>query len=333
MFRRRTLFVLGAGASKEVEMPVGADLAKTIARKCDIRFDRGFEPVGSGDFALFDQFQRGREYQDAAWLIRDGVQLSSSIDDFLDMHRDNHSVKLFGNATIVKSILEAEQKSTLYFNRAKDEQTINITKNEATFKLLARGQPLANVEHIFDNVRFIVFNYDRCLEHFLVHALRNQYGIDESTAHEICSHAHIVHPYGSVGPLPIPGSLGVSFGASSSNCLKLASGIRTYTEQITDANELSAIRDEVLWAECIVFLGFAYHDQNMRLLTPNQKLEVMPVYGTAFGMSDDNTAVVTHQIAQMMKGGAGPAYGSVVKIKNSLKSAALLDDFAKSLAN
>jgi hypothetical protein len=27
------------------------------------------------------------------------------------------------------------------------------------------------VREIFDNVAFIVFNYDRCIEHFLFHAL------------------------------------------------------------------------------------------------------------------------------------------------------------------
>jgi hypothetical protein len=347
MFSRRTLFVLGAGASAEVKMPVGTALAKTIGRKCDIRFERGFEPVGDGDFVLFQQFRHSHPteidlYQNAAWLLRDGIQLSSSIDDFLDLHRDNGLVNHLGEAMIVKSILEAEQKSTLYFNRANDEQTINFDRNEGTWfvkfmRILARGQSLKDVEQIFNNVRFIVFNYDRCLEHFLVHALQKLCGADETVAQEICGQAHIVHPYGSVGPLPTLGNRGVGFGASSNNCVGLAQRIRTYTEQITDGDELSAIQDEVLWAQCIVFLGFAYHDQNMRLLTPNQVSDVVPVFGTAYKMSDDDTSVVTREIKQLF---APPETYVLsfperyaVKIRNDLTSAGLLDYFAKSLAS
>jgi len=33
MFKRRTLFVVGAGASAEVKLPVGAQLAKNIGHK------------------------------------------------------------------------------------------------------------------------------------------------------------------------------------------------------------------------------------------------------------------------------------------------------------
>ena len=33
--------------------------------------------------------------------------------------------------------------------------------------MLGRGVPKENVREIFDNVSFIVFNYDRCVEFFL----------------------------------------------------------------------------------------------------------------------------------------------------------------------
>jgi hypothetical protein len=41
MFKRRTLFVLGAGASAEVDFPLGSQLAKAIGNKLDIRFEGG----------------------------------------------------------------------------------------------------------------------------------------------------------------------------------------------------------------------------------------------------------------------------------------------------
>ena len=54
MFNRQTLFIVGAGASAEVGMPVGGQLATSIAEKLDIRFD-GSEPIGVGDRSRRDQ--------------------------------------------------------------------------------------------------------------------------------------------------------------------------------------------------------------------------------------------------------------------------------------
>jgi hypothetical protein len=39
MFTRRTLFVLGAGASFEADLPLGTGLAKAIRKKMDVRFE------------------------------------------------------------------------------------------------------------------------------------------------------------------------------------------------------------------------------------------------------------------------------------------------------
>ena len=40
MFESKTVFVLGAGASHEVGLPVGSGLAEIISKKLDIRFTR-----------------------------------------------------------------------------------------------------------------------------------------------------------------------------------------------------------------------------------------------------------------------------------------------------
>jgi hypothetical protein len=91
MFNRQTLFVVGSGASADVGMPVGTQLASKIGKKLDIRFELGGEHIGSGDLELFQHIrsafrENAREYQHVGWLIRDGIALSQSIDDFLDLH-------------------------------------------------------------------------------------------------------------------------------------------------------------------------------------------------------------------------------------------------------
>jgi hypothetical protein len=120
MFHSKTVFVLGAGASNEIDLPLGSGLAKTISEKVDIQFnDAGrVQPTG-GDFRLYDLLKAKfpseiREYQRAGWMIRDGVLLANSIDDFLDRHASKPSVVQYGKLAIVASILEGERDSRIF---------------------------------------------------------------------------------------------------------------------------------------------------------------------------------------------------------------------------
>ena len=80
MFKTRTLFVVGAGASAEVNFPVGNQLAQTIGKKLNILYDDFGSRIIAGDSDLFLQVTHAcqleiREYQQAAWRIRDGIHL------------------------------------------------------------------------------------------------------------------------------------------------------------------------------------------------------------------------------------------------------------------
>ena len=106
MFRTKTVFILGAGASHEVDLPVGSRLAEIISDKVDIRYDHG-HPGESGDRRLYTTLvaKYGRDashYQHAGWLIRDGVLLTNSIDDFLNRHAaSNPRAVEYGKLAIV----------------------------------------------------------------------------------------------------------------------------------------------------------------------------------------------------------------------------------------
>jgi hypothetical protein len=136
MFSRPTLFVLGAGASAEVGMPVGLDLAGKIRTMLDIRFADGITPSGSGDMDLFVHIrhsfrQEANAYQKAGWVIRDGIRLSHSIDDFLNLHSQDARVNLYGKAAIVKSVLEAERNSKLF--RQHQAESIDLARLQDTW--------------------------------------------------------------------------------------------------------------------------------------------------------------------------------------------------------
>src|SRR5260221_13137659 len=105
MFPSKTVFIIGAGASNEVGLPVGSQLKALIGDKLDLRFQAGYRPVGQGDLAILDVLRQGvqtklNDYLAAGWRIRDGLPLSSSIDDFIDAHRDDQLVAQCGKVAI-----------------------------------------------------------------------------------------------------------------------------------------------------------------------------------------------------------------------------------------
>lgn len=309
MFNRKTLFIVGAGAGHDIGLPVGRKLAEQIASRTAIAVDHGRLTKATADVDLALSFfergdQKANEYFNAFRLIRNGVLLASSIDDFLNIHDDAPEVVLVGKAAIVRSILYAERHSKLYVDPSNiyNKMDIEIIRDSWFVKfmhVLAPGRKVADVCHVLDDVSFINFNYDRCLEYFLCHSLQLMYGIDAKKASEIVSQAPIFHPYGWVGSLDV-----VPFGGSDHSrhdYRELAGGIKTYTEQIQEESTVFSIREAIRSAECIVFLGFAYHRQNMNLLFDRHHLpkKTKPVFGTAYGMSDADSGVVADELGNL----------------------------------
>jgi hypothetical protein len=89
------------------------------------------------------------------------------------------------------------------------------------------------------------------------------------------------------------------------------------------------IRDEVYRAKSIVFLGFAYHSQNMLMFQPDRPEQHKKIYGTAYGMSDADVDVVVHQLAEFFA--MSTTQRAQIKIDNRHTSAGLFDYYAKSL--
>jgi hypothetical protein len=239
MFKRQTLFVIGAGASKELNMPVGAELAKAIHSTVNLKRGEWGANLSSADMAFVEELmyayrKQQREWPTASRLIHDGILLTHSIDEFLEIHQENDLVKVIGKAAIAKCILEAERNSNLFHKPQPQRTGLDLLKLENTWHVrfmrrLAQDVTLQNVGQIFDNVSFIVFNYDRCLEYFLLHALQNVYGISEEDAYSILDDLTIIHPFGDIGPLTQ-----VPFGGPNNlNDLKfipVSRLIQTYTE-------------------------------------------------------------------------------------------------------
>lgn len=345
MFKRRTLFIVGAGASAEFKLPVGSDLARNIAQRTDLKIRRFSELESTGDHQIFYELQEKFRhdvnlYLQACWRIRDGVQLSASIDDFLDIHASDLHLNIVGKLAIVRSILDAERHSRLYFERSPDRTTIKVSSFEDTWlikliRMLGRGVAKEKIGSLFENVSFIVFNYDRCIEHCLLQSLQQLFSIEAQEAAEVMKSLSIIHPYGQVGDLRSrENPKGLPFGGEQSRSidyLEIAKGIKTYTEQVGDVEELRPIHDEMNKAERIVFLGFAFHNQNLALIKPPTSMGRKEIFGTAFGMSASDVEVVQHQLLTFFNDRArGTMSRADIQIRADLTCAAMFDQYTKS---
>jgi hypothetical protein len=258
--------------------------------------------------------------------------LTHSIDEFLEIHQDNDLVNVIGKAAIAKCILEAERSSSLFYKPQPHRTGLVPSQLENTWHLrfmrrLAQGVTLQNVRQIFHNVSFIVFNYDRCLEYFLLHALQYLFGIPEEEASSIVDNLTIIHPFGDIGPIT-----NVPFGAPDNlndiQFIRISRAIQTYTEAAA-GGKYNEIQVEVARAQCFVFLGFAFHPEAMRLLKPAAPIRANPpVFATALGMSKDDATLVANQIGQMSE----VPYPPAVRVRNDLKCAELFDEYARSIA-
>ncbi|WPG36731.1 hypothetical protein [Variovorax sp. EBFNA2] len=310
-----TVFVLGAGASFEAGLPVGAELKNRIAKLIDIRFSGGHHDH-TGDYAVMEAFRSyGRENRidvnnllRAAWGIRDAMPQAISIDNFLDAHRGNILIEIAGKIAITRAILAAESKSKLYVNRVNSQ--LNFGNLDGTwynkfFQVLTENCRLDDMPERISAVSIISFNYDRCLRHFLLHSMQNYYQASRQKIEPIINKLEILYPYGSVGVLPEiekNHENETPFGEElhGSNLLAIASKIKTFTEGTDEAaSEIIRIRQVMQQSSRIFFLGFAFHPLNMELLAPKgtaSEDQMQRVVGTAFGLSNSDIEVISDDL-------------------------------------
>lgn len=349
MFNKKTVIVVGAGASKEAKLPTGKELKSTIASLLDIRFEHGIKHL-SGDRLILESLRVAtekrhghlnvNEYLHAAWAIRDAMPQAISIDNYMDAHSGDEKVNLCGKLSIVRSILQSENRSLLYFDERTGHRNLDFERLADTwlnnfFQLLTencRGQDLKNR---LGSIALIVFNYDRCIEHYLYHALQNYYRMDATTAASLVNGTKIFHPYGVVGALPWQGNRpSVAFGdeVNAQSLLELSGQIKTFAEG-TDVNssEVVAIRQYVADADILVFLGFAFHRMNLDLLTPTEgqysPRDRFALYATALGISNTDCESVVNDISKLKRSTPVPSY-----VRNNLECKKLFSEYWRSLA-
>jgi len=179
----------------------------------------------------------------------------------------------------------------------------------------------------------VIFNYDRCVEHFLINSIQTYYGIDATEAARLVDRIEIYHPYGKVGHLPWQqDDKSINFGTEPNpgDLIRLSEQIRTFTEG-TDpsSSEISSIREHVKYSKMVLFLGFAFHRLNLDLLMPDsdgnlKEARRASCFATAKGISNND--------CNMIKGELEKLKPMNVYLRNDLACDELFTEFWRSLS-
>jgi hypothetical protein len=316
MLRVPTVFVIGAGAGVDVGMPLGDQLSRIIGEKLRIEFREGNRQTG-GDELIMEAIrkhaaanqQNPNLYRQAAFSVAGGIAYSRSIDSYLHAHKDNKPLQVCGKLAIAQTILEHEKRSALVVQKRhefRDATKVNGSwLRDFVYGLQERIVVNENLGDIFKHLTIVNFNYDRCVEHFLFHAIQAWSLKNEQEIAELMKGLNIYHPYGSVGDLPWQSGEGIEFGSEANEfrLLESSSRIRTFNEEVEDKTKIEEIRKAIATANRVIFLGFHFHPQNMDLIkpsiAPSVTADIPMAYATAFHRSSSDLRIIETQIARL----------------------------------
>jgi hypothetical protein len=315
MLKAPTVFVLGAGAGFDVGMPLGDTLSDQIAAKLDIRFDANHLVSGQPDIVeSLRRYARERgepltEYRQSAVQIKKGVHYSRSIDSFINSRRDDKKLAVCAKLGIIHTILEHERRSALNRKSGRenfhDETKVRQSWLPDFFNLLISDIYVQeNLSAIFSNLTIINFNYDRCIEQFLYYALADWAQKSQGVIEGLMRSLRIYHPYGVVGePLwsADRNKPKEAFGGEEhdDHLDRLVESIKTFHEQVEEGEELAKMREALVAADRIIYLGFHFHKPNMDLMQVGERKQrghLPRAFATVKNRSGEDIALIIDRI-------------------------------------
>ena len=309
MFNKPVVFVIGAGASFEYNLPLGGTLKDAIAQKVKFRYQHGFQLI-SGDHELLDHIRRHEpdqarvnEYTKAANLLAAAIPSFISIDEALHYVGETSEAVEVGKVAIILEILEAERNSSLAFDRKTGTVPIDKIDGKWISEVLSMamaGIQRRELETAFDQVTFINFNYDRAIEQYIYWALQQRMSATPQEAQRIVEKLNMVRPYGSIGPLSFNYNDERAYGASAYfDPFKRIADMRTYTDG-KPLHDFVVLEKALTEAQMIIFLGFGYHATNLDLLKTTTKSSAS-IIGTAIGIHHQALGAINGRIIKNLR--------------------------------
>lgn len=279
MITDKTVFILGAGASRPYGFPSASELRRDIIIDFPEMYKRSFAEQNNLDLSKVDL------HPDFERVINTFNKSSTkSIDLFLSRNKQFYNI---GKIIIAYLIASYESKSKFreeieapqfdWYMHIYDLLTKHISDPEKLISFFENN-----------NVSFVTFNYDRSLEQFLYESFFNSFSTKRNEIAKLFSNIKILHVYGKIAKLPWENEYPrLEYGSPNyfGNLDELAKSINIVFEERTD--DLSEAKQLISDAQRIFFLGFGYADENLDALDFNSLIhQGSRIYGTGLGLTD-----------------------------------------------
>jgi hypothetical protein len=307
---KRTVFVLGAGASCPYGYPSGTRLRELIC------FHGGSFKGGFLDSYLdylnknsFDQSTKDTKMKEINKFIKTFKSAGKSVDVFM---ANNPKFAPTGKYIIAFEIIRAERESCFGEDLKRKKEQLEDALQDMNRKKYLRGfsgfqgddwysyfydritsgligkDALPDFSN--DKISFITFNYDRSLEQFFYESLSGLFSeVKEERIVQTLKQLKILHVYGQIAPLKWQNPSDYADYKPKIDeplLLNAVKNIRTIYEEKQNP-ELTEAHSLIKQSEQVFFLGFGYAPENMQVLAlPSIIPETCLVYGTAFGAND-----------------------------------------------
>lgn len=307
MITQPTVVVLGAGASNDLGLPLGPQLQQQVVSLVSDQSDEFHSYFRSGVVRLFggDQSRANGVVRRAIDYAR-GLRHAASVDNFLDQVKSDVDFVAAAKMAVGWQIARAESQCTIA-ELHHDADILDAAVSAKYFlneflNLLVRGHQEDNIERSLENVTFVVFNYDRCLERILLAWFETRF---PGKALALYRSVKILHVYGCLGPYDKHAGSEFFRGKTSNAMLnphltmpEFSGRIKVFTEQ-EDSDVAEKISHAIHFSRAILFLGFGFEEQNLRFFRAPQSY-TKKIFATTMGKGKPNEAAIEQNLRDTM---------------------------------
>jgi len=268
MLTKRTVFVLGAGASVMFGFPIGQTLCRQV-------IERFAHPAYIEGFIEYTNIAKQAVIDFRRELL---LSAQPSVDLFLEYRPEFLEV---GKAALAMLLVQHEADDRLWSFDDANWMRYLFDRMRAPFDKFGQNP-----------VSFLTFNYDRSLEHFLCTSLQALFGKSESACAEVLRGIPIIHLHGRLGYLPWEGkdktrSRQYNHEMNRVDMEICCREIKVVHEDISDGRDedFRAARKLLEGADQIYFLGFGYGSINMDRLGIVTLAQTIGAKGTGYGLT------------------------------------------------